>query len=199
MTLAENVADTYPDRSAADAQHQADHDVIHAAVNAVDGAYATAQAAGYGGTKRDWLEQFPVLVRKTADETVNNSAAWNVDDALTVPIAASAVMVAKFWVLYDSSTVADFRIRISGPAGASGVVAIDGPTSTTGIKRTQVALGGTVFIDGYGVGTVNLARIEGVITNGATAGNVTLDWGQAAAEATNTTVKAGSHVEYRLL
>ena len=63
MPLPENVAATYPDRSAGDTAHQGHHDTIHNAVNAIDAAYAAAQTAGFTGTKQAWLEQIQASAR----------------------------------------------------------------------------------------------------------------------------------------
>lgn len=57
MTLSTTVDSTYANRTAGDAQHQQDHDVVHAAVNALNAAYDADVAAGYSGTKQAWLEQ----------------------------------------------------------------------------------------------------------------------------------------------
>jgi hypothetical protein len=61
MVLPTNIDSTYSDASAADGVHQQYHDEIHAAVNAVEGAYATAVTAGFEGSLEDWLDQVGTL------------------------------------------------------------------------------------------------------------------------------------------
>lgn len=96
MTLSTTVDSTYTNRSAGDAQHQQDHDVIHAAINALNDAYAAAQAQGFAGSKQAWLDQIQKLsgIEAGADVTdaTNVAAAGAVMESDTTTAAMSFVI-----------------------------------------------------------------------------------------------------------
>jgi len=125
------------------------------------------------------------VVKKGADETISNSSVLQNDDALYFAIGANQSVSFSLQLYYISSAVADLKIKFTAPAGAAGLA-------------TFVTAGGYAAFDplaqyDYGAsGVEEIISIAGFILNGATAGEVRLQWAQLSAEVSNTKVKAGS-------
>lgn len=116
MTLSTTVDSTYANRTAGDAQHQQDHDVIHAAVNALDAAYTTATGNGFVGTRQAWLEQLIQVIDDNAsgfgfvvdeDDMTSNSAT-------KVPTQQSVKAYVDGQLVSGGAVVTDQNVRIAG-------------------------------------------------------------------------------------
>lgn len=136
-------------------------------------------------------------VRKTADESVTSSTVYQSDDHLLFAIAANETWVADFMLIVTGDTSGDIRTQFTVPAGATVSVAGFGPAA----GATASAYDGIWFGDAAtGVfgqsGTLVTATmplfLRVIVANGATAGNVTLQWAQGTSSGTATVVKAGS-------
>ena len=144
-----------------------------------------------------------MLVEKAADTVVNNSAAFADDPHLVTP--ANILPNAKYRVTvvlqYDSENLtADLNFRLAGPAGCTALGYGDQPATNTAAaagaptvsRRTLVAIGSGNPSGGAGVGTPVTTMATYLVSNGANAGTLKVQWGQNVANATDTTVKAGS-------
>lgn len=138
------------------------------------------------------------VIRKAADETVTSSAALQNDNELLFAIAASEAWVIFAYLFTDGATAGDIQATFTGPAGSTGVVAVVGPgTAATAFADSLVNNQGGAFAAGlpagtFGAGNKTLVTVVGSVVNGATPGNVTLQWAQRASSATATTVYTGS-------
>lgn len=140
----------------------------------------------------------PTIVRKTADEIVNNSAVLQNDDHLFFAVAANEVWAVQLVVhlLQGASATAYFKYAFTVPNGAS--IAYGGYYNPASIVNQALIGRGTatagVAIPDYDVpaGAVKIIPIWVIIANGATAGNVQFQWAQATAVAIPTTVKTNS-------
>lgn len=150
-------------------------------------------ASGVTGTGISKIE----LVRKTVDEIVNNSTTLQNDDVLKVALAANEAASFLFQIFSESSAVADIQYAITVPAGAtliwskaSGV----GVSPTGGVQPfTTITASGTAQADvGAGAGDKRAVTIIGTVVNGATAGDLQLQWAQNTAEVSDTKVFANS-------
>lgn len=146
------------------------------ALKTIDGVDLSVHTADFGLHAK--------IVRKTADETVNNSIDWQSDDELLFAVVANEVWEFEAFILHTSSTTADIQFRWDYPAGAS-------------IYWHYLVQNPIRYIetDSYTVQcntTIRLFIIKGIIINGATAGNLTLQWTQAVKEAYDTKVLANS-------
>jgi len=135
------------------------------------------------------------VIRKSADETVNNSAAMQNDDELVLPVVASEVWYFELFVLFRSSTGADIKFGFSVPSGATMKwhsqalwygVGVGSTPGTPNEATDSYARGGA------GATTTTGFMIWGIIVVSTTAGNVNLQWAQNTAESSDTKVLANS-------
>ena len=134
------------------------------------------------------------FLRKTAAETVNNSATLQDDDDLTFAIGANEVWI--FWVLllHKGHGSAGLKAAFSAPAGAAGSYNARRTNSAgaVNIENYSTSLGGGFSSRGNLNGKAAMAH--GVVRNGGTAGNFTVQWAQQTARASNTTLEADSYL-----
>ena len=137
------------------------------------------------------LAGFQIRVKR-ADEIVNNSTVLQDDNDLTFPGAASTTYAFILFLMFSSSTVADFQTAISVPAGADGNRGDWAELTAAGADATWQERA----LEANPVGAAGSARQPyisiGVVRMGATAGPVTLQWAQNTAEVSNTSVITGS-------
>ena len=143
------------------------------------------------------LSTWSKVVRKTADETVNNSVALQDDDHLSFAIGANETWVGQVVIFYLGNATADLKTALTIPAGASIMVtSISARTSdevvVAGGKATPVS--GSDFAIGASATLHFAALLHFSIANAGTAGTVQLQWAQNVATVADTTVKAGSHI-----
>ena len=142
-----------------------------------------------------WRVPGRLTVTKASATTRTATVTYADDPALTLTLPVGTYDLSGMLV-YDSSTTADIKVKLATPTGTTGVWTLTGAASgvttetgsgTWGAKdlATGVTLGGA------GVGTAMLAQVMGRITV-TTAGAVTVQWAQAASDATNTTMQASS-------
>jgi hypothetical protein len=135
--------------------------------------------------------------RKTADESVTSSTTLQDDDHLTLPIGANE----EWTVAYDldAGTALHFggiKIAATVPSGATmnltGSAVCDANTCFSGRTATSgiAAITMTPGIDNNAT-----IRMTLWVLNGATPGNVTLQWAQNTSNATATTVRKGSFMQ----
>lgn len=145
----------------------------------------------------------PVIVRKTANETVNNSATAQNDDHLSFAVAANSYYTFNMFIVYSAATAADLRHDFTVPAGTTGffrtVAPTAGSTSCTNSPGTDAGLIETVNVSmgGGGVGSQCIAVLTGYVATAGTAGTVQFQWAQATANASDAVVYADSHLVYQ--
>ena len=146
----------------------------------------------------------PTVVRKTADEIVNNSTTLQNDDHLFITLGANEVWLLQLFLLLISPTTTPHHkfgfaypsgctmswgdIRGSTTAGTygrwitAGEQTIDGLLLETGLAYATPYAGATT----YGL------LIDCIVKNGSTAGTLNLQWAQVTATAEDTKVLANS-------
>jgi len=144
------------------------------------GAVPTFQAAGGSGNT------FGRAVM-TSDQSVNNSTTFADATELAVALDANADYGFMAMLIYDASTVADFKTTIATLTNATGIWA----SSTW---RDTYALGAAYNIDGGGVGTKRIDTLKGTMKVGATAGDLQVQFAQKTAEVSNSRLSIGSHL-----
>ena len=151
----------------------------------------TITATGAGGR---------TLVSKTTDESITSDNTLNNDSQLLFPMLANTKYQFKLEVFFDTGTTPDFKWRHTGPAS---------PTLVRIVERGSVPGSGTLSFNiatAYSTadntltssssGTGGYVSLEGIIHNGANAGDFHFQWSQNSSSATATTVRAGSYIEY---
>lgn len=139
------------------------------------------------------------IVVKSADETVNNSAVLQADDELLFAIGTSGFWEFEFKLWIESTTAADFKVAIIGPAAVTGYYTAYRNTTGDPTDGNFASSASTNFSAPSGfacqmsaAGSFALVMVKGVVRSGGTAGNVVLHWAQNAANAVDTTVKEDS-------
>jgi hypothetical protein len=145
---------------------------------------------------------FPCVVRKVANEVVNNSATLQADNELAFPVRANRTYRFRCALFYDASTTEDIKVGFDVPASSTLAFGQLGPaTASSGNSGSVSFAAGTTDatqvanLGGAGVGTRIMATFEGTVAVGATAGELRVVWSQANAGATDTTVYAGSYLD----
>ncbi len=132
-------------------------------------------------------------IRKTSDETVNNSTVLQNDNELLFAMAANEVWHVALIMIIDSSAVADFKFGFSLPAGATAHGYYIGHSSAGAAIQGALIQTSVSDLQGVGVGTGrNQAIVNLVVINGVNAGNFQLQWAQNTAEVSDTKLLTNS-------
>jgi hypothetical protein len=135
-------------------------------------------------------------VRKSSDQTVTSSTTLVNDSQLKFAVAANETYIFQAWLYtYAADGTPDIKVTFTGPSGStvlwsSSQVIFNAAAATT---LTSVNTGGTsadLFVDANN----RAIQLYGTISNGATAGDVQLQWAQNTSSANGTSVKAGSSI-----
>jgi hypothetical protein len=146
----------------------------------------------------------PTIVRKTADETVNNSAVLQNDDHLLLAIAANEVWLVDVFLLWTSpSTTPALKTGWAYPNGCSIKWGVEiEPSATPKVYWSAAIATASKYALLIETGTrrdiLSVAaaicglHLTAIVINGATAGTLNLQWAQYVATAENTQVLANS-------
>lgn len=132
-------------------------------------------------------------VYKTSDQTVNNSSSLTNDTQLTVAVVANAVyrLESHFW--FNSNTTANFKWQYAIPTAATYSLGVTG-YDITGVLVSNGNFDQTIVLTAQSGGVDKHGSVYAIVTIGANAGNVVMKWAQNTANASNTIVRAGSHM-----
>lgn len=134
-----------------------------------------------------------LYVRKTSDETVNNSSTLQDDDELLLAMVASATYQLYLRLIINSGTTPDFKAKFTVPASATGNLHCwTGSTPDTAASVLQGPFDLTTAAAFSGVAGDQVVIIEGLIFTSATPGNLVLQWAQNVATGSDTKVKTNS-------
>ncbi|HLC28314.1 MAG TPA: hypothetical protein VJL07_02590 [Dehalococcoidia bacterium] len=173
--------------------------------NGTDWARLAAGTAGNvlttngAGANPAWTSGW-ITITKTADESITEDATLNDDAALLFAMAANTKYRFRLEVFFDTGASEDFKYRHAGPASPTLVRIkrrhlVPSATSYTGIAVETAFSASDVNLLSTGTNG-GWFQLEGIIHNGANAGNFSLQWAQAAGGITSTVVRAGSYLEY---
>ncbi len=99
-------------------------------------------------------------------------------------------------IRYVSSSVADLKLAVTGPAGSTLVWSLVGGLWNTGgvfVTDGESASGSAKSIQG--VGGTRVVHLTGYIDNGSTEGNVDIQFAQDTAEVSNTIIQKNSFLK----
>lgn len=141
-------------------------------------------------------------VKKTTNTSRSNST-LAADPALQFAMAASTKYAIRGKVFFDTLAAADFKWRHRGPASPTLVRIrrawmVPGGTALAGILVDQAFSAADLALTSTGTNG-GWIEFEGVVHNGANLGTFDFAWAQNTTTAGNTTVLAGSYLEYMTL
>lgn len=136
-----------------------------------------------------------VLVVKAADETVNNNDAFQNDDELFFSVNGGELWyVTWFLRVSAASATPDIVVAITDPPGSlTSWWKEFNATSSVGAATRGTERGDDVFNIQTGVNDFNYLAIHALVKT-KNAGTILLQWAQDVAHASDTIVKAGSHL-----
>lgn len=130
-------------------------------------------------------------IKKTASQTVNNSTVLVNDNAMCFAVSANTTYAARMHSLFSGFATSQIDNSFSGPAAATTVsfqyTLAFGPNSSGFGTR----LGDAISVDGTYTQVIILT-----VVNGVNAGTVCYQFSQTVAQANNTTVLAGSWMDW---
>ena len=139
-----------------------------------------------------------VIATRSSNVTLANDGTVNDDNELLIAIKASEIIIITAELHWTAAAAAGgFRAGLNGPAIGAGTLTwrnyVFNNAATTLDAGLFSAYGGSSGIqDDSGV-----SRIEGVLYNGATAGNIIIAWSQHTSNANNTTLRKGSWLQVK--
>lgn len=138
------------------------------------------------------------LIVKETDQTINSSDTLQDDNELLFAVGANEVWQFEGMLFVSTGTTPDFKLTFTGPSGAVGAFGGEISGASSYSAMFSLALGtASGSLPGFAAG--NFVRVFGAIHNGATAGNLTLQWAQFVSDAGDTKVLAGSYLKYEMV
>lgn len=128
------------------------------------------------------------VVTKTANETVNNSDAYQDDDELVLAVLANEVWFFETRIVWHGDGVPDIKFQFTVPSGTT----MRWESQSVGLAPLTESDEKTRSGAGVGVNQMHYAR--GLIFVGGNAGDVQVQWAQNVADMSDTVVLAGSMI-----
>lgn len=138
------------------------------------------------------------MLRKTARETVNNSTTLQDDDHLLFALAANEIWAFELFLISNGPAAGDIKFAFTVPGGAMlmwegiGLEATAAAHADLGIHPLMTVSGTAQAFGELGGANWVLTRIFGTVVNGATPGDLQLQWAQNGADGTDTHLEANS-------
>ena len=147
-------------------------------------------------------------VIKPADAPPRTAATLVSDPDLVFPVEANALYDVEFVVRFAALQAAGLRTGWGVPAGTTGNKLVAGPGSANVAQADANTTDMRWAVHGYATAVLytdprNSVTLQswiwekGLLAVGSTAGNVSLQWGQATANVTGSLINANSYVKYR--
>jgi hypothetical protein len=134
-----------------------------------------------------------LIIRKPSDESVVSNITPQNDDHLKMTVGANEVWQCHWALIYDAGTAGDMRLTFTFPSGRIDFSAIGADSSGTAtFRRWNTATSPATPLDLVGPGGVICFDLFGVFANGATPGDLQLQWAQNTSSGTATVMKANS-------
>jgi len=126
---------------------------------------------------------------KTSDETVNNSSSLQNDDELKFLMLAGETWAFEMVIFYDTGTTPDIKFKFAGAPSLSALWSFvdSDPNIVQEMADSASRIGG-------GAGNKRACHIKGIVWNPSGMGNLTFQWAQNTADASDTKVLTGSNI-----
>lgn len=154
----------------------------------------------YGISQTTGLLSAQQLV-KAADQSVTNSVALIDDNTLVVQIGPNQVLVWRAVLIWSGNSPGNAKMQFVTPAApASGCYWFQyldaAAVYQNGIGATLASYNANINLaDNAGAGSELVSIFEGRLVNGVNGGQFKIQWAQNAANATPTTLAAGSRLD----
>lgn len=143
-------------------------------------------------------DRTPLFVKKTSDETVNNSSTLQDDNELVLAGAASTTYDLEMRLIVNTGTTPDLKFTFTVPSGTTGSAQLfTGSNPDSAASGLQGPFSITATAAASGVGADQVLIVTGIVVTSSTAGNVQLQWAQNVANLSDTKVKADSYLILR--
>lgn len=144
----------------------------------------------------------PQFARMSSDVVIISSTTYVDATGLVLSLEANAAYSLDGFLLYQTATAADIKFILIGPTGAGGVWGIHGLQQAAansdddfeGFALPGIGPTNQIGLGGAGTSTDVWGHLKGLITTGATAGTLQLQFAQVTSTASNTRMKAVSHM-----
>jgi hypothetical protein len=161
--------------------------------------YGDLQVTGTLNAVSNWI-----TVSKTIDEAVQNNTIQS-DDALTFSMAANKKYRIRGRIWYTTPGAADFKYRFNYGSGSAPTInylkhKYVAPLAAAETEQAVDVANPTATISVLSAGTINdpgYIEFDAIVHKENATHNFTFQWAQVTTTATNTTVKAGSYIEYQ--
>lgn len=140
------------------------------------------------------------VIVKTADQSRSSTTTLATDNTLSFSMAANTNYIVRIRVFYTTGASGDFKYALTGPSSPTKVRIvrkhIDPTNPTTLVTTSESAITGSTTLNA-GTGTTGgWVEFEISWQNGSNAATFGFQWAQATSNGTNTTVHAGSYLEW---
>lgn len=136
-------------------------------------------------------------VFKTSDQSKASDNTRAADPVLLVTMLANTKYSIR-GMLFVTAGAGGFFGKFSGPSSPTVLATMRWVIDGTGSSFTNIKHD-SAYAQDFSTGTDCMMRFEVLIHNGANAGDFTIDWAQGTVDVTNTTMRAGSYIEYHQL
>jgi len=156
--------------------------------------------------EREWLiwcsgqDTWRRLIKPVA-ETQNTNTTMTDDDTLVFTVKAYQIIVARYTVIYNTTTNAGFKCGINGPSTPTKLryrLTYNNPGGTNVDSASITTFGSSTSI-GTTSNSMAVVHIDLICSNGANNGAIAFQWAQATSHADDTTVHEGAYVEWVIL
>lgn len=137
----------------------------------------------------------PTIVRKTADEIVNNSDILQDDDELFLAVGANEIWSVFLYLIATTGVDPDFKFAFTVPVGGSISLVTHGDIGSSSQQAVVTERDGTIAMHWWGAFTNGVILVWGRYVGGANAGNLQLQWAQNTADVSDTKVLANSFLK----
>lgn len=176
---------------------------VRARVSTVSGGSASAAVSDYQSDGPVTISQASsgglTFTKKIANETRSASTTLANDSTLLIDVAANTKYRFRLTVFYTTPAAADFKYALDGPASPTQVAirqshVVPGASANTNQIMQSAEIGSTSVLSG--TTDPGYITMDGIWHNGANAGTLAFQWAQVTSDAGNTTVLAGSCLEW---
>lgn len=138
---------------------------------------------------------FPIVARKTSNQTVVSSTVLVNDSNLAWAVVANAVYLLDMRIQLKADTAGDLKMGWTFPAGLTMLWGYWGAydTASAFTSNSQLVQTDTAAVGGIGTAVGVTVAVYGVVTVSSTAGTLQYQWAQNASNVNATAVCAGSY------